>query len=97
MADALTELLDRADDKGGTIRAALYELNDPKGLEVRLQASDHGAASARAVILGNEPEAANKTTGEPATDDKYSEDRENLKAAGASVVDRILPSGRIPA
>ena len=32
LADALTELLDRADDKGGEIRGALYELNDPQGI-----------------------------------------------------------------
>ena len=36
LADALTELLDQADDKSGEIRAALYELNDPQGLEVPL-------------------------------------------------------------
>ena len=96
LEDALTELLDQADDKGGEIRAALYELNDPQGLEVRLQASDHGSPAARAVILGNERAAANRTTGEPATDDTHSENRANLKAAGVPVTDRILPSGHIP-
>ena len=88
LADALTELLDRADDKGGEIRGALYELNDPQGLEVRLQASDHGSASARAVVLGNERAGSNEDT--------HSENRANLKAAGVPVVDQILPSGRIP-
>ena len=96
LADALTELLDQVDDTNGEIRAALYELNDPQGLEVRLQASDRGSPAARAVVLGNEREAANRQTGEPATDDKYSEDRANLKAAGVPVTDRILPSGHIP-
>jgi phosphatidylserine/phosphatidylglycerophosphate/cardiolipin synthase-like enzyme len=96
LADALTELLDQADNTSGEIRAALYELNDPQGLEVRLQASDHGSPQARAVVLGNEREAANRQTGEPATDDKFSEDRANLKAAGVPVTDRILPSGHIP-
>ena len=88
LADALTELLNRADDKGGEIRGALYELNDPQGLEVRLQASDHGSASARAVVLGNERAGSNEDT--------HSENRANLKAAGVPVVDRILPAGRIP-
>ena len=96
LADALTELLDQVDDTNGEIRAALYEMNDPQGLEVRLQASDRGSPAARAVVLGNEREAANRQTGEPATDDKYSEDRANLKAAGVPVTDRILPSGHIP-
>lgn len=96
LEDALTALLDQADDKSGEIRAALYELSDPQGLEVRLQASDHGSAAARAVILGNERAAANRTTGEPATDDTHSENRANLKAAGVPVTDRILPSGHIP-
>jgi phosphatidylserine/phosphatidylglycerophosphate/cardiolipin synthase-like enzyme len=96
LADALVELLDRADDKGDDLRAALYELHDPKGLEIRLQAKDRGSATARSVILGNEREAANKTTGDPATDDKFSDDRDALKAAGVPVVDRILPASHIP-
>ncbi len=96
LADALTELLDEADAKGGEIRAALYELNDPQGLEVRLQASDHGSAAARAVVLGNERGGANKATGEPANEDVHSQDRAALKAAGVPVTDRILPSGHIP-
>jgi phosphatidylserine/phosphatidylglycerophosphate/cardiolipin synthase-like enzyme len=96
LADALINLLDRVDAKGDEVRAALYELSDPDGLEVRLRASDRGSAKARAVILGNERGAANKTTGEPATDDVHSQDRADLKAAGVPVVDRILPAGHIP-
>src|SRR5262249_55220369 len=34
--EGVTSLLNRADADGGTINAALYELNDPKGLEPRL-------------------------------------------------------------
>src|SRR5258708_16317173 len=36
LAEGVTSLLDRADRDGGTINAALYELNDPNGLENRL-------------------------------------------------------------
>src|SRR5262245_33736593 len=45
--DGVTSLLNRADANGGTIHAALYELNDPKGLEPRLQAKDHGDPKSR--------------------------------------------------
>lgn len=52
--EAVTSLLDRADTQGGTINAALYELNDPNGLEKRLQAAGQGDPKSRNVILGNE-------------------------------------------
>jgi hypothetical protein len=35
LSEGVTSLLERADRDGGVINAALYELNDPKGLEVR--------------------------------------------------------------
>ena len=96
LQDALTFLLDSADANGGEVRCALYELNDPDGLEKRLQAADHGNPKARAVVLGNENVGANRKTGEPADPDKHKEDRQNLKNAGVPVVDRILPTGHIP-
>ena len=92
--DGVTELLDRADKEGGTINGALYELNDPKGLEVRLQAADHGNPKSRNIILGNEQVAKTDTT--PANEDADSENRENLKKAGVNVIDRILQKGDIP-
>jgi phosphatidylserine/phosphatidylglycerophosphate/cardiolipin synthase-like enzyme len=92
--DGVTELLDRADKDGGTIHGALYELNDPKGLEVRLQAADHGDPKSRNIILGNEQVA--KTDTAPANEDADSENRANLKKAGVTVVDRILQVGDIP-
>jgi hypothetical protein len=52
--EGVTSLLDRADKEGGTINAALYELNDPNGLEKRLQAAGQGDPKSRNVILGNE-------------------------------------------
>jgi phosphatidylserine/phosphatidylglycerophosphate/cardiolipin synthase-like enzyme len=92
--EGVTELLDRADKEGGTINGALYELNDPKGLEVRLQAADHGDPKSRTIILGNEQVAKTDTT--PANEDADSENRENLKNAGVNVIDRILQKGDIP-
>ena len=84
LQEGVTSLLARADDKGGTIHAALYELNDPNGLEKQLQANAHS----RNVILGNEQ---SKTT-----DDADKENRDHLKVAGVNVIDRILGSGDIP-
>jgi phosphatidylserine/phosphatidylglycerophosphate/cardiolipin synthase-like enzyme len=84
LSEGVTSLLDRADKGGGTIHAALYELNDPKGLEKRLQANP----KSRNVILGNEQS--------PTTQDADSKNRAALKAAGVNVTDRILGKGDIP-
>jgi len=92
--EGVTSLLDRADKDGGTLHGALYELNDPKGLEVRLQAADRGNPKSRNVILGNEQVAATDTT--PANEDADSDNRAALKAAGVTVIDRILGTGSIP-
>jgi len=94
LSEGVTSLLDRADKEGGTINAALYELNDPNGLEKRLQAKDHGNPKSRTVILGNEQVAATDT--QPANEDADSDNRKALKAAGVSVIDRILGKGSIP-
>lgn len=91
--EGVTSLLDRADKDGGTIHAALYELNDPEGLEKRLQAADHGDPKTRNVILGNEQSVdSNKKV----IEDADSENRANLKQAGVNVIDRILGKGSIP-
>ncbi|WP_315725070.1 MULTISPECIES: phospholipase D-like domain-containing protein [unclassified Bradyrhizobium] len=84
LQDGLTSLLKRADDRGGTIHAALYELNDPSGLEKQL----HQNPNSRTVILGNEQGKD--------TDDADAENRADLKAAGVAVIDRILGKGSIP-
>ncbi|MGJ4999625.1 phospholipase D-like domain-containing protein [Bradyrhizobium sp. HKCCYLS3077] len=84
LQDGLTSLLSRADAGGGTIHAALYELNDPDGLELQLRKNP----SSRTVILGNEQGKD--------TDDADADNRANLKAAGVSVIDRILGKGSIP-
>jgi phosphatidylserine/phosphatidylglycerophosphate/cardiolipin synthase-like enzyme len=84
LQDGLTSLLKRADDGGGIIHAALYELNDPNGLEKQL----HQNPASRMVILGNEQGKD--------TDDADAENRADLKAAGVTVIDRILGKGSIP-
>jgi len=92
--EGVTSLLDRADDSNGQIHAALYELNDPQGLEPRLQAKDRGDPKSRTVILGNE-RGTDPDTGET-VDDADAENREHLKEAGVHVLDRILRKDSIP-
>ncbi|MFZ0069930.1 MAG: phospholipase D-like domain-containing protein, partial [Xanthobacteraceae bacterium] len=94
LSEGVTSLLDRADKDGGVINAALYELNDPDGLEVRLQAADHGNPKSRNVILGNEQSVDRET--KEAIEDADSENRDALKKAGVTVIDRILGKGSIP-
>jgi phosphatidylserine/phosphatidylglycerophosphate/cardiolipin synthase-like enzyme len=93
LAEGVTALLDRADAGGGTIHAALYELNDPKGLEVRLQAADHGDPKSRIVILGNEQGVG---ADKKPIEDSDATNRAALKAAGVTVIDRMLRKGSIP-
>jgi phosphatidylserine/phosphatidylglycerophosphate/cardiolipin synthase-like enzyme len=90
LQEGVTSLLDRADKDGGVIHAALYELNDPKGLEKRLQANP----KSRTVILGNEQSVDPQTN--EAIEDADSKNRAALKAAGVSVIDRLLGKGDIP-
>jgi hypothetical protein len=92
----VTSLLDEADGApGASVRAALYELNDPKGLEVRLQAADgHGSPKSRTVVLGNERSNDEKTGVEVADFDAAN--RKALHDAGVNVIDRILPKDTIP-
>ncbi|MGJ4942999.1 phospholipase D-like domain-containing protein [Bradyrhizobium sp. HKCCYLS1011] len=84
LQEGVTSLLKRADDEGGEIHAALYELNDPNGLEKQLQANP----KSRTVILGNEQG--------PDTEDADADNRAALKKAGVDVIDRILGKGDIP-
>src|SRR5258708_29519799 len=90
LSDGVPSLLDRADKEGGTIHGALYELNDPNGLEKRLQANP----KSRTVILGNE-QAVDPKTNEP-IEDADAKNRAALKASGVTVIDRILGKGSIP-
>jgi phosphatidylserine/phosphatidylglycerophosphate/cardiolipin synthase-like enzyme len=94
LSEGVTSLLDRADKEGGIINAALYELNDPNGLEKRLQAADHGDPKSRNVILGNEQSVDPKT--KAMIEDADSKNRDALKAARVTVIDRLLGKGSIP-
>jgi phosphatidylserine/phosphatidylglycerophosphate/cardiolipin synthase-like enzyme len=96
LPQALMALLDRADTEGGEIRGALYELDDPKGLEVRLQAKHHGDPALRVIVLGNERTSTGKGADRVVVEDADAENRANLKTAGVSVADRILPDQHIP-
>ncbi|WP_438748240.1 phospholipase D-like domain-containing protein [Pararhizobium sp. O133] len=91
--EGVTHLLDRADKNGGEIHAALYELDDPLGLERRLQAADHGNPKSRTVILGNA--RISPKDGNPGIEDGDAENRANLKNSGVNVIDRILKTGSI--
>src|SRR6202011_3981677 len=84
LSEGVTSLLDRADTAGGAIHCAAYELNDPNGLEKKL----HANPKSRTVILGNEQSVDPKT--KEANEDADSENRAALKAAGVTVIDRIL-------
>ena len=56
LSEGVTSLLDPLDTEGGIIHGALYELNDPNGLEKMLQANP----GSRNVILGNEQVAEDR-------------------------------------
>lgn len=90
LSEGVTSLLDRADTDGGTIHGALYELNDPNGLEKKL----HANPTSRNVILGNEQSVDPKT--KEVIEDADSKNRAALKAAGVTVIDRLLGKGSIP-
>jgi phosphatidylserine/phosphatidylglycerophosphate/cardiolipin synthase-like enzyme len=92
----LERLLERADATKGEVRGALYELDDPRGLEQRLHGSNEQAASRRAIVLGNARTSKGKGETRENIPDADAENRAALKAAGVEVIDRILPSGRIP-
>ncbi len=94
--DALEALLSRAETGDMAIRGALYELKDPKGLEVALHGSSKADAARRAIILGNERESSGKGATRTTNPDADSAARVALEAAGAHVIDRILPDGHIP-
>jgi phosphatidylserine/phosphatidylglycerophosphate/cardiolipin synthase-like enzyme len=93
LQEGVTSLLDRCDKEGGVINAALYELNDPNGLEKRLQAADRGNPKSRNVILGNEQSVG---PDKKPIEDADATNRAHLKAAGVTVIDRLLGKGSIP-
>jgi hypothetical protein len=93
---ALTSLLKKADQDGGNIFGALYELNDPKGLEVALHGANKAKAATRTIILGNERSSIGKGKTRKVIADVDAKNRADLKKAGVTVGDRILPQNTIP-
>lgn len=87
MIDALTALPKEAAQSGATLKCAFYELDDPQviGILKPLQGSLN-------LILTNMP--GKDGQGQP-TDDVYATEREVMKAAGASVMDRFMASNHI--
>ncbi len=88
MIGALTDFVAEAESKKGELYCALYELGDPElvGALVGLKSRLH-------VVLSN-PSPNDEQSASGITDGNVVS-REALKAAGAEVVDRLLPKGRI--
>jgi phosphatidylserine/phosphatidylglycerophosphate/cardiolipin synthase-like enzyme len=87
MIEALTALSDEAADTGAEVFCALYEFQDPEVI-------DHLAAlkDKANVILSNLP---GKDADGSKTNDSYAAQRQQIRDAGADVIDRFMPSGHI--
>ena len=87
MIEALTTLSDEAAGDGGDVYCALYEFQDPELI-------DHLAAlkGKAHVILSNMP---GTTDEHQKTNDTYAAERQHIRAVGADVIDRFMPSGHI--
>jgi phosphatidylserine/phosphatidylglycerophosphate/cardiolipin synthase-like enzyme len=86
MIEALTTLSDEAAAGDGEVYCALYEFEDPELI-------DHlGKLKDRAnLILSNMP----GTDDGQKTNDTYAAERQEIRDAGANVIDRFMPSGHI--
>jgi phosphatidylserine/phosphatidylglycerophosphate/cardiolipin synthase-like enzyme len=87
LIEALTTLSDEAVSSGGETYCALYEFEDPEAIGhlAKLGGRAH-------VVLSNMPSGGK---GEAKTNDTYSKQRADIRAAGADVIDRFMPSGHI--
>jgi phosphatidylserine/phosphatidylglycerophosphate/cardiolipin synthase-like enzyme len=87
MIDALTLLPKQAVAEGAQLWSALYEFEDPQLLETlfALKGNAH-------VILSNMP---GKDENDKRTKDTYEDERNQAKAIGVNVTDRMMPSGHI--
>ena len=86
LIEALTTLSDEALNNGAEVYCALYEFDDPDAI------GHLGKLGRKAnLILSNMPGGK----GESKTNDTYAPDREKIRADGASVIDRFMPSGHI--
>ena len=78
--EGVESLLVKAEQEGGSVYAALYELTDPELVQLLLKNKDR-----LHLILSN--------TG--ASDDENKPARQSLHDAGADITDRFVPSGHI--
>ena len=85
MIEALTTLSDEAAN-GGEVFCALYEFQDPEVIDHLAKLKDKAN-----VILSNMPGTAD---GEK-TNDTYAGQRQQIRDAGANVIDRFMPSSHI--
>jgi phosphatidylserine/phosphatidylglycerophosphate/cardiolipin synthase-like enzyme len=85
MIEALTTLSDEAAN-GGEVFCALYEFQDPEVIDHLAKLKDKAN-----LILSNMPGA---TDGKK-TNDTYAEQRQQIRDAGANVIDRFMPSSHI--
>jgi len=88
MIEALTTLPGEALSSGGELLLALYEFQDPELIQ------HFGALKGKAsLILSNMPGGTKKAGN--LTNDTYAVERAQIKAAGAAVIDRFMPSNAI--
>jgi len=85
MIEALTALSDEAAN-GGEVLCALYEFQDPELIDHLAKLKDKAN-----VILSNMPGATDGVK----TNDTYAGQRQRIRASGANVIDRFMPSGHI--
>ncbi len=90
MIEAVTALPMEAQANGEDCYCALYEFQDQELI-------DHLAAlkSNAHLILSNMPGTPDDNPKGPKTNDVYAAERAHIKAAGANVTDRFMPSGHI--
>jgi phosphatidylserine/phosphatidylglycerophosphate/cardiolipin synthase-like enzyme len=86
LIEAVTTLSDEALSDGGEVYCALYEFDDPDAIGHLSKLGDKAN-----LILSNMPGGK----GESKTNDTYAPDREKIRADGADVIDRFMPSGHI--
>jgi PLD-like domain len=86
LIEAITTLSDEAASGGGEVFCALYEFEDPEA--IAHLAKLKGNAN---LILSNMPGAV---VGEK-TNDTYATQRQQIRDAGVSVIDRFMPNGHI--
>ncbi len=87
MIEALTALSDEAADNGAEAYCALYEFQDSEVIAHLANLKDKAH-----VILSNMP---GTLPDKQKTDDTYAAERQQIRAAGADVIDRFMPSGHI--